>query len=132
MPFSESIIAKGLVFSNWEKIIMDTTVIGTLKIIPIIPHSAPQIERDKIVTNGLIFIELPMIFGSKKFPTITWIVPMMPKTNRLGVKIPNWNKQNIAGNIVAMSDPIVGMKFRIKIKNAQNPGASTPMILRAI
>ena len=36
------------------------TVIGTLKIIPVIPHKAPQIDKAKMVTKGLIFIELPI------------------------------------------------------------------------
>ena len=70
-PFSESKIAKGLVYSISERMIIITTVKGTLTIIPVVPHINPQNIKDRMLTKGLMFIEFPIHFGSIKLPMIT-------------------------------------------------------------
>ena len=124
-------IATGLVFSKWENTITKQTVIGILNSMPVTPQIAPQISKEAIATKGLIFKVFPIIFGSKMLPIITWILPTINSTNKLGVNSPNCSKQNTAGKIVAIKEPIVGIKFKIKIKNAQNKGESIPINNRA-
>tara|TARA_B110000037_G_C16672878_1_gene323423 strand:+ start:233 stop:496 length:264 start_codon:yes stop_codon:yes gene_type:complete len=85
------------------------TVIGTLKSIPVIPHSVPQNDNAKIATKELMFSVLPMSFGSNKFPTKTWSDPTINKTIKQLDKSPNCKIQNRAGNRVPIKEPIVGM-----------------------
>ena len=63
-PSFERSIAIDLVESNFEKMMIMITVIGTLIIIPITPQKSPHKDKDIIVTNELMFIDLPTIFGS--------------------------------------------------------------------
>ncbi len=69
MPFSERRIATSLVPFIFEKIKIIITVIGTERIIPMIPQIAPHTLKERITTNELMFKEFPIIFGSKKLPT---------------------------------------------------------------
>jgi hypothetical protein len=118
-PFSESKIAKGLVYSISERMIIITTVKGTLTIIPVVPQINPQNIKDRMLTKGLIFIEFPIHFGSIKFPITTWMDPTTKRIIRAIEKSPNCNKENTTGNNVANKEPMVGMKFRRNIRNAQ-------------
>ena len=116
-PFSDSKIAKGLVESISESIIIITTVKGTLTIIPVVPQISPQNIKDNILNSGLIFMEFPSHFGSIKFPIITWIDPTTNRIIKALEKSPNWSIEKTTGNKVASKEPIVGIKFKIKIKN---------------
>ena len=97
--------------------IIITTVKGTLTIIPVVPHINPQNIKDKILTKGLMFIEFPIHIGSIKLPIITCIEPTTKRIIRAIEKSPNCNKEKITGNNVANKEPMVGMKFKRKIKN---------------
>lgn len=68
-PFSDNKTAIGRVVGNPDNRISIMTVIGTLKAIPTIPQIAPQTDNEIKTTRGLKFNELPMIFGSSRFPT---------------------------------------------------------------
>ena len=118
-PFSESNMANGLVLSISERIIITTTVNGTLIIIPVVPQINPQNIRDKILTKGLMFIEFPIHLGSIKFPMTTWIEVTIINIIDAVVNSPNWSNENATGNNVANKEPIIGIKLSKKIKNAQ-------------
>jgi hypothetical protein len=57
-------IAIGRVDGISAKIIIIITVIGTLSIMPVIHHNAPQKLKLKKITRGLTFNESPVSFGS--------------------------------------------------------------------
>mgnify|MGYP006062691979 CR=1 FL=1 len=110
-------MAIDLVDSNCDKIIKITTVIGTLITIPVVPQIIPQKTSDKILNNGLIFIELPSHLGSIKLPIITCIEPTINRTVNAIEKSPNCNKQNTDGNMVPNSEPIDGIYYKMNIKS---------------
>ena len=100
--------------------IIITTVKGTLTIIPVVPHINPQNIKDSILTKGLMFIEFPIHFGSIKLPIITCIDPTIKRITKATEKSPNCNKEKTTGNNVANKEPMVGIKFKRNIRNAQN------------
>ena len=67
--------------------------------------------KDSITTKELILSELPIIFGSIRFPTINCIAPTKIRTKINGTKSvpPNWTRAIVAGKIVAINEPIEGM-----------------------
>mgnify|MGYP007079531770 CR=1 FL=1 len=91
-------------------------VIGTLNIIPVTPHNKPQKAKEIKTTKGLTFKELPINLGSITLPTKNWIKPIDPNTIKGFIKVPNCNKAINAGKIVAIKEPMVGIKLRTKIK----------------
>ena len=131
-PFFDNKIAMDRVDGMCAKIIINITEIGTLKIIPNIPHKAPQNDSPIITTKGLTFNESPVSFGSIKFPITNCIPPTIIKTHTPGINSPYCSMANTEGKIVAIREPIVGIKFIRKIRNAQNSGTSTPINSSAI
>src|SRR6056297_2437206 len=64
LPSFVSRMAIGRVAGISDNIIINITVIGTLKNNPIIPQMAPQNASPKIIINGLMFNESPVSLGS--------------------------------------------------------------------
>ena len=77
-------------------------------------------------------MELPISFGSSRLPTRTWTKPTSNRTRVNGNSSPNCIKQKHAGNKVPIREPTVGIKFNIKIRNAQKRGESIPIIASMI
>ena len=101
-------------------------MIGTLIIMPVTPQIVPHKDKAIIAISGLMFMLFPMSFGSKILPVKTCIRPIQKRTMLKGKNAPNCSKQKKAGNKVPKTEPTVGMKFKMKIKKAQNRGESTP------
>ena len=55
----------------FENIIITTTIIGTLRIIPTTPQRVPHKVSDRITTSGLMLRLSPITRGSITLPTIT-------------------------------------------------------------
>jgi hypothetical protein len=123
-------MANGRVPGNSDIIIIIITVIGTLNSIPGIPQITPHITKERKTTSGLIFKERPINRGSTRFPIINWMAPTIARTNIPGVNSPNCRTEKIAGNKVAISEPMVGIKFKTKMRKDQNNGASIPIATR--
>ena len=86
-----------------------------------------QADKEIIATSELIFNEFPISLGSKILPTITCTAPTQTRMLIKGKKFPNWSNENIAGKVVPINEPMVGIKLRITIKNDQNSGESMPI-----
>ena len=91
--------------------ISKTTRIGTLKNIPLIPQIFPIILRVINITIGLRFSDLPIIFGSIKFPTKICIIIKKIKIKVDWKKSKNWTSEKIKGRVIEISEPINGIKF---------------------
>ena len=76
---------------------------------PVIPHIAPQNDKESMITRGLKFMLLPVNLGSRKLPINAWMVPTESNTRKGGRKAPNCKRLNNTGNNVATIDPIEGM-----------------------
>ena len=78
-------------------------------------------------------MEFPSHLGSIKFPIINCIPPTISSILRANVKSSgNCNRQNIVGSKVPSKAPIVGIKFRSEIKNAQNMAKFNPKEAKTI
>ena len=82
---------------------------GTLKIIPVIPHIFPQTAKAIMVTKGLKFNDFPNSLGSITLPTIICTIPTASSTIKKGVSSPNCKRLKIAGKTVAIKEPMVGI-----------------------
>jgi hypothetical protein len=69
-PFSDKSIARGLVVSNLEKMILKLVMRGTAKNAPTKPQRLPQKRSERRMIKPLRLSLLQNIFGSRKFPVI--------------------------------------------------------------
>ena len=115
-PFSESKIANFFVDLKLLKQINNITSIGTLKNIPLMPHSFPIKLKVRSIIIGLRFNDLPINLGSKIFPTKIWIIIKNMRIIDAGKKSKNWINEKVKGNNIDRSDPRNGIKFNINAK----------------
>ena len=116
----------GFRVSICEKIIFNAEVIGTASIIPTIPHIHPQKINEIRMKIGDRFRFLPVILGSMILPIINWVSINPVATSKVLKENPNLIIPIIMGNVVAIIDPKLGIKFNTKIRRAENNTKSNP------
>jgi hypothetical protein len=99
--------------------IFNTTIIGTDNSIPAIHHKAHQKVKHKIIKSGLKFNLLLIKRGSTKFH-----ISICTEINRVHIAIictglVNCTIERSTGKATQIIEPIFGIKFNIKISNAQ-------------
>jgi len=123
--FSLSKIEIGFVESNLDKMIFIITIIGTDNNIQTTPHIEPHNQSDNNITSGLKFNLLHISLGSIIFQIKICIhIRIESKTNKTALN-PNCIIANIPIIQTHIIEPTVGIKFNIKIENAQNKAKST-------
>ena len=91
--FLESRIAIGFVKSNFDRTIIATAIIGTVRKAPIDHHILDQKIREIIITVELILSLSHIILGSRKFPEIIWGMSIQI-ANRNDIEVAsNWTKE---------------------------------------
>ena len=120
-------IAMGFVCGRLERMMLAITMIGTQRNIPAIPQMLPQKASEMIITKPLIFIDLPISFGSITFPIRNCVVIRREETIIKGDHESNCTIVSRQGSIVAVIDPMVGMKLSKKMSSDQNSAKSTPI-----
>ena len=103
------------------------TNIGTLKNIPAIPQTFPIIDKKTIITIGLRFNVLPIIFVSRKLPIRIWELVNIIKIKNDSKKLKNWISENSVGIIIEIKEPMKGIKLR---KNAKIPNVGARSLLK--
>ena len=125
-PLFDNNTATKRVVGNCANKIVSITIIGIDRNIPGIPQIVPHVANDNKITSGLRFKFSPIIRGSRKFPSPICTALNPNDTTINGVIVSNCTSVNNAGNIIPNNDPMVGIKFKKKIINAQNAAKSTP------
>ena len=110
-PFSDKIIASLWVFLKLLKTISNITSIGTLKNIPLRPQILPIKLRVINIIKGLKLSDLPMSFGSRRLPIITWVIVNKMNIEKLSNMFKFWIIEKQKGIVMDKREPINGIKF---------------------
>ena len=110
-PFSDKIIASLWVFLKLLKTISSITSIGTLKNIPLRPQILPIKLRVINIIKGLKLSDLPISFGSRKLPIITWVIVNKMNIEKLSNMFKFWIIEKQKGKKIDKREPINGIKF---------------------
>ena len=95
------------------------TMIGTAKSIPITHHRLHQNANAIIITSGLRLSLFHINLGSTIFHIKTWIQTSQDVIITTAVYQSNCISDKSAGNITAIIDQTLGIKFNININIAQ-------------
>ena len=97
---------------------------------PAIPQIYPQKSNDRRITTGCNPKFSPSNFGSNMLPIMNWVADNSDKT-RINKKLTLNCRNNIGvAATIAMTDPILGMKFKKNVIVANNSATSTLNINR--
>ena len=128
-PSALSNTANHRVFLNCAKTIMAITVNGAARNAPAMPHSAPQIASASNTTIVDRFSDSPVKRGCTKLPIANCQNPTPAATSPTRHSSSNSTSANTVGKAKAISEPIVGIKFKKKIRNDQNNAFGRPIAI---
>lgn len=111
---------------------MPATMIGTARKAPAIPQIAPQKASDRMIPNDESRSVCPSSTGSSTLPMTNCTSVQRPPISRVSVGSPVWASVRTTAITVAMIEPMVGMKFRIKVSMATAPASSSPAARKII
>ncbi|MGB2111335.1 MAG: hypothetical protein ACPHY8_05975 [Patescibacteria group bacterium] len=122
--FSENRIAIGFVASILANIMLIITIIGTESNIPEIHQIFPQKVKAIMINKGERLSLFPINLGSTIFPMSTCIPTIQIMIVKNGREKPNCTKEIVTGKIVAIIDPILGIKLSKNITIVQKNAKS--------
>ena len=106
--------------------ILIIAVIGAANNTPIMPHIIPQKISDKIIVIGCRPKASPNIFGSNMLPIIIWTTEGNKIIINICVNSGNCKTAIGSGRSTAITDPITGIKFKIKVRVPKIKASSKP------
>jgi len=116
----------GLVVSNFSNEILIIAVIGAANKTPIIPHIIPQNINDNIIVIGWRPNVSPKILGSTILPITIWTIAGSIITNTTNEVSVNCRKAIGNGINTAITEPKIGIKFRMKVREPKIRANSNP------